>query len=418
MPAVWLLAAAAAFSGGPALRPAPRGNAPVLREFFASSWLQRSVPAASGPAAPPAGGTLPAAGRGAPWAAVVLAAVVYSLPSAARLRASPAPRMSAQRMSAPRMSAVAEGDVATVEYSLRPDMDSRAKDFGDTMIDGVNFDIGKVSFVVGGGGYFDGLHETVVGMKAGEKKDVSIDAGYGDYQEEGIIKAPIEQAPDGLKPGMTVQLQANQGIVQATVTAVDAETVTLDMNPPLAGCKYLLDVTVEKVEPASQFETATFAGGCFWGLELAYQREPGVVFTAVGYTQGDKEEPTYQEVCSGTTGHTEAVQVLFDPREVSYKRLCELLVERLENNLYLLNQVGNDRGTQYRHGIYPHTPEQEATAKEVLEAVGDHPSLGPVQTEVKSAGKFWTAEDYHLQYLQKGGQSAKKKAEETIRCYG
>jgi peptide-methionine (S)-S-oxide reductase len=297
-------------------------------------------------------------------------------------------------------------------------MDSRAKDFGDTMIDGVNFDIGKVSFVVGGGGYFDGLHETVVGMKAGEKKDVSIDAGYGDYQEEGIIKAPIEQAPDGLKPGMTVQLQANQGIVQATVTAVDAETVTLDMNHPLAGCKYLLDVTVEKVEPASQFETATFAGGCFWGLELAYQREPGVVFTAVGYTQGDKEEPTYQEVCSGTTGHTEAVQVLFDPREVSYKRLCELLVERLENNLYLLNQVGNDRGTQYRHGIYPHTPEQEATAKEVLEAVGDHPSLGPVQTEVKSAGKFWTAEDYHLQYLQKGGQSAKKKAEETIRCYG
>ena len=319
----------------------------------------------------------------------------------------------------PSMSAAVAGSVVKVNFSLKPDMDSRAKAFGDQIIGSLPFDIGQVSFVVGGGGYVDGLHDTVIGMSVGDTvKDVSIDAGYGDFNEQGVIMAPIEQAPQGLKTGMAVSLQTSNGPVQATVTDMNSETLTLDTNHPLAGCKLLLDVSVESIEPASAFEVATVAGGCFWGLELAYQREPGVVGTAVGYTQGELDEPTYQQVCSGSTGHTEAVQIVFDPREVSYKRLCELLVDRLEDNVFLLNQVGNDRGTQYRHGIYPHNSEQEATAKEVLGAIGDHKSLGPVQTEVKTAGKFWKAEDYHLQYLQKGGQSAKKRAEETIRCYG
>lgn len=90
-----------------------------------------------------------------------------------------------------------------------------------------------------------------------------------------------------------------------------------------------------------------------FSLAVAYQREPGVVGTAVGYTQGELEQPTYEQVCSGETGHTEAVQVVFDPSKVTYKRLCELLVERLGDNIFLLNQVGNDRGTQYRHGALP-----------------------------------------------------------------
>ena len=110
--------------------------------------------------------------------------------------------------------------------------------------------------------------------------------------------------------------------------------------------------------------------------------------------------------------------MVFDPAAVSYERLCQLLVDRLEDNIYLLNQVGNDRGTQYRHGIYPETEAQTATAKAVLAAVGPHKSLGPVRTEVVQAAKFWDAEDYHMQYLQKGGQDARKKATETIRCYG
>ena len=123
-------------------------------------------------------------------------------------------------------------------------------------------------------------------------------------------------------------------------------------------------------------------------------------------------------MCSGTTGHTEAVQVVFDPSVVSYERLCQLLVERLGDNVYLLNQVGNDKGTQYRHGIYPASEAQETTAKAVLAAVGEHKTLGPVRTEVVGASTFWNAEDYHQQYLLKGGQSAKKLDTETIRCYG
>ena len=140
--------------------------------------------------------------------------------------------------------------------------------------------------------------------------------------------------------------------------------------------------------------------------------------TQVGYAQGETESPTYEQVCSGATGHTEAVQVVFDPKAVSYERLCRLLVERLDDNVYLLNQVGNDRGTQYRHGIYPASDEQEAIASAVLGKVGEHKSLGSVQTEVVRASRYWSAEDYHQQYLQKGGQSAKKGYEETIRCYG
>lgn len=134
--------------------------------------------------------------------------------------------------------------------------------------------------------------------------------------------------------------------IQATCTEMNEETLTLDSNHPLAGCRFLLDVELIALDPPSKFETATFAGGCFWGLELAYQREAGVVGTAVGYTQGEVDSPTYEAVCSGSTGHTEAVRVVFDPAATTYERLCNLLVERLEDNIYLLNQVGNDRGTQ------------------------------------------------------------------------
>mmetsp|Transcript_14548 Transcript_14548/g.24205 ORF Transcript_14548/g.24205 Transcript_14548/m.24205 type:complete len:358 (-) Transcript_14548:155-1228(-) len=315
------------------------------------------------------------------------------------------------------------GDVASVSYSLKPDMASRAFKYGgnaEMLVDSLPFDIGDVQFVVGAGGYLPGLHSTVAKMNAGEKMEgVSIDAGAGEYREEGKVTVPAEQAPQGLKAGMSVMLSLGGGRqAQATVTELTEEICALDTNHPLAGVRMLMDVELKEVKAASAFEVATFAGGCFWGLELAYQREPGVVGTAVGYTQGSVESPTYEAVCSGSTGHTEAVQVIFDPAVVTYERLCKLLVERLENNIYLLNQVGNDRGTQYRHGIYTESDAQEATARAVLAAVSEHKSLGPVQTEVVSASKFWHAEDYHQQYLQKGGQSAKKEAVEKIRCYG
>jgi len=313
--------------------------------------------------------------------------------------------------------------VVSVSYALKPDPSSRASKFGDNaakLTESLPFDVGDVRFVLGSGNYLEGLHAAVSQMEVGdERKAVSIDAGAGEYSEGGCATVPLEQAPQGLKAGTAVMLTVGAGQqVQATVTEMTSETFTLDTNHPLAGVRFLMDVSLTAKAPASEMERAVFAGGCFWGLELAYQREPGVVGTAVGYTQGSTEEPTYEAVCSGTTGHTEAVEVLFDPSEVSFTRLCELLVERLGDNVYLLNQVGNDRGTQYRHGIYPTSPEQRASATAVLAAVKENASLGPVRTEVVDEATFWPAEDYHMQYLQKGGQSAKKQAQETIRCYG
>lgn len=105
---------------------------------------------------------------------------------------------------------------------------------------------------------------------------------------------------------------------------------------------------------------ATFAGGCFWGLELAYQRIDGVKRTQVGYTQGHTSNPSYDEVCNGTTGHTEAVQVVFDESKVSFRSLCDLLWTRIDPTA--LNRVGNDCGSQYRHGIFFHNEEQRKVA--------------------------------------------------------
>jgi len=147
--------------------------------------------------------------------------------------------------------------------------------------------------------------------------------------------------------------------------------------------------------------------------ELAYLRMPGVISTHVGYTQGHKEDPTYEEVCTGTTGHTEAIRIIYDPNIVLFSSLVRLGLEILGGDVYKLNQVGNDRGTQYRHGIYFHDNTQRKVADELLEGYGSG-----VMTEVKQASIFYVAEEYHQQYLLKGGQSAKKGASSNIRCYG
>ncbi|GKZ00596.1 hypothetical protein MPSEU_001011800 [Mayamaea pseudoterrestris] len=160
---------------------------------------------------------------------------------------------------------------------------------------------------------------------------------------------------------------------------------------------------------------ATFAGGCFWGLELAYQRVPGVAYTAVGYTHGDVEAPTYDYVCSGGSGHTEAVIVYYDPKLCSYNQLLDVLFGRIDPTQ--VNGQGNDRGTQYRTGVYFHTPEQEQAAKAKIEQISSK-YRRPIATELKPAQPFWPAERYHQQYLEKGGQNAEKGATDQIRCYG
>jgi len=162
-------------------------------------------------------------------------------------------------------------------------------------------------------------------------------------------------------------------------------------------------------------ETATFAAGCFWGVQLAFQRVPGVVSSMVGYTAGPKQHPTYQDVCNGDSGHTEAVQMLFNPQLVSYKELLTVLFDRMDPTT--LNRQGNDRGTQYRSGIYYHTEQQKDIATEFIKEI--QPKYkDKIVVEVKEAGKFWPAETYHQKYLEKGGQKAGKGCLDPIKCYG
>jgi peptide-methionine (S)-S-oxide reductase len=151
--------------------------------------------------------------------------------------------------------------------------------------------------------------------------------------------------------------------------------------------------------------TATFAAGCFWGVEAAFRRVEGVTSTEVGYTGGQAAEPTYQQVCTGRTGHAEAVRVGFDPARVSYDDL--LSVFWACHDPTQLDRQGPDVGTQYRSAIFFHDAAQEEAAtrsRDALAASGAH--ADPVVTEIVPAVEFWRAEEYHQQYLAKRGQDA------------
>jgi len=181
----------------------------------------------------------------------------------------------------------------------------------------------------------------------------------------------------------------------------------------------------DKVSPVDSKgnSIAMFGGGCFWGVELSFQRVPGVIDTSVGYAQapeGGPKHPIYELVCTGMTGHTEVVSLTYDPKEVEYKDLCRLLFSRIDPSLK--DQVGNDRGTQYRHGIYTYTEQQAKDAQEVFDEIKAS-GAGPIYTELEPAKVYYPAEEYHQQYLAKGGrggnpQSAAKMCTDPIRCYG
>ncbi|GAV88233.1 PMSR domain-containing protein [Cephalotus follicularis] len=170
--------------------------------------------------------------------------------------------------------------------------------------------------------------------------------------------------------------------------------------------------------PGQQF--AQFGAGCFWGVELAFQRVPGVSKTEVGYSQGFLHNPSYEDVCSGTSNHSEVVRVHYDPKECSFDSLLDVFWARHDPTA--LNRQGNDVGTQYRSGIYFYTPEQEKAARESLERQQKRLNR-KIVTEILPAKKFYRAEEYHQQYLAKGGrfgfkQSADKGCNDPIRCYG
>lgn len=151
-----------------------------------------------------------------------------------------------------------------------------------------------------------------------------------------------------------------------------------------------------------KIEKATFAAGCFWGVELDFSKIPGVIKTTVGYTGGSMKSPTYKDVCTDQTGHAEAVLIEFDPSKVSYEKLADAFFELHDPTQ--VNRQGPDHGTQYRTAIFYHSPEQKATAEAVKKRVTESGKFKkPIATNIVPAVEFWPAEDYHQQYFAKRG---------------
>ncbi len=150
-------------------------------------------------------------------------------------------------------------------------------------------------------------------------------------------------------------------------------------------------------------QIATFAAGCFWGVEAAFRQVPGVLDAVSGYTGGQLENPTYKQVCSDKTGHAEAVEVTFDPSRVSYEKLLDIFWQIHDPTTR--NRQGPDVGSQYRSAIFVHTPEQRAAANASLQREQQNQSR-PIVTEIVDAATFYPAEDYHQRYFEKNGHAA------------
>jgi peptide-methionine (S)-S-oxide reductase len=174
-----------------------------------------------------------------------------------------------------------------------------------------------------------------------------------------------------------------------------------DETMPVPARHEVLDAPIAPPFPDG-LEQAVVGMGCFWGAERIFWQAPGVYTTAVGYAGGFTKNPTYEEVCSGRTGHTEAVLVVFDPQQTSYEEILRLFWENHDPTQGM--RQGNDMGTQYRSAIYTDGPEQLAAAEASRDAFQGELSragYGEITTEIAPAGEFYYAEDYHQQYLQK-----------------
>ena len=158
------------------------------------------------------------------------------------------------------------------------------------------------------------------------------------------------------------------------------------------------------INTKNQSETATFAAGCFWGVEESFRTLTGVLSTEVGYTGGTTDNPTYEQVCTDESGHAEAVNVTFDPAKISYAKLLDVFFACHDPTQ--VNRQGPDEGTQYRSAIFTHSEAQSAAAeasRQALTASCRHKQ--PIATSIEPAGTFHRAEEYHQQYILKGGSS-------------
>ena len=175
-------------------------------------------------------------------------------------------------------------------------------------------------------------------------------------------------------------------------------------DPPQPNATPATAPATRPAERGRRQEKATFAAGCFWGVEAAFRRVDGVLSARVGYTGGTFKDPTYRDVCSGTTGHAEAVEVIYDPDKVSYDDLLEVFWTCHDPTT--LNRQGPDIGDQYRSAIFCHSPAQESAAKASRQK---HQAAGrfqrPIVTQIVPAAPFCQAEEYHQRYLEKRGKT-------------
>jgi peptide-methionine (S)-S-oxide reductase len=185
----------------------------------------------------------------------------------------------------------------------------------------------------------------------------------------------------------------------STMPSADQALPGREQTMPIPARHLVLDTPLAPPFPEG-IETAIFGLGCFWGAERLFWQAPGVYATAVGYTGGITPDPTYEEVCSGRTGHTEAVLVAFDPAQTSYEEMLRIFWEGHDPTQGM--RQGNDVGTQYRSAIYTTTQAQAQAAQTSAAMFGERlaaAGYGPVTTEIAPAGPFYYAEDYHQQYL-------------------
>jgi peptide-methionine (S)-S-oxide reductase len=169
-------------------------------------------------------------------------------------------------------------------------------------------------------------------------------------------------------------------------------------NPATAPSPTMAEATTQ--DSNMKTETATFAAGCFWGSQAMFEKVPGVIKTRVGYSGGHTKNPTYRDVCTDTTGHAEAVEVVFDPTKTSYQKMLEVFFENHDPTT--LDRQGPDIGDQYRSAVFYHSPEQEKLAeaeKARRNASGDYER--PLVTQIEPAATFYAAEEYHQNYFDK-----------------
>jgi len=301
--------------------------------------------------------------------------------------------------------------------------DSAQVHYVGTLDDGTIFDSSRertpLEFMIGAGNVIRGFDLAVTGLEIGQTRKARIDPvdAYGELDRSMVMAFPSTQAPAGLKVGSRVKLSNGQ---TAAVTKIDDKEVEIDLNHELAGKTLTFDVELMGLISAEQQAKATFGMGCFWGPELHYQRVPGVIATQTGYSNGKTDQLTYEEVCSGSSGAVEVVEVVYDTAQTSYEKLLDVFWANHDPTQ--VDGQGGDRGTQYRSGIYFHNPEQQEIAKKSMAA--QQAKLGkPIASEIVAVHNYSTAEPNHQQYLARGGrggnaQSPAKSCTDKVRCYG